>query len=168
MGARARAGGFTYLGILSFVALAGVLLSMAGGAWQAQMAREREEELLFVGDQYRKAIAGYYAASRGIPGYPRELSDLLKDPRQPGTVRHLRKLYPDPMGAGEWGLVRAPDGGIAGVFSRSGQQPLKTAGFSQEYAGFEGRRAYAEWRFVFPRDASALPAAAPSGGRPGI
>jgi type II secretory pathway pseudopilin PulG len=142
-----RARGFTYLGVLYLVAILGVLLAVAGQAWQTQAMREREEELLFVGDQYKKAIARYHAAGGGR--YPRELAELLKDPRRVDNQRYLRKLYPDPVtGKNEWGLVKSADGGIAGVYSLSEETPFKTAGFKLEYVGFEGRGKYSEWQFA--------------------
>ena len=141
-----RSRGFTYLGVLYLVALMGVLLAVAGQAWHTQAMREREVELLFVGDQYKKAIVRFHAAGGR---YPRELADLLKDPRQPDTRRYLRKLYPDPVtGKNEWGFLKSADGGIAGVHSLSQDKPFKTAGFRLEYAGFEGKEKYSEWQFA--------------------
>ena len=141
-----RERGFTYLGVMFVVALMGVLLAAAGEVWHTQAMREREAELLFVGDQYRRAITRYHAAGGR---YPRELAELLKDPRWPDTRRYLRKLYADPVtGKNEWGLVKSADGGIAGVHSLSEATPFKTAGFKQEYAGFQGKRKYADWQFA--------------------
>jgi len=148
-----RERGFSYLGVLFVVALMGILLAAAGEAWHTQAMREREAELLFVGDQYRKAITRYHAAG-GV--YPRELADLLKDSRRPDTRRYLRKLYADPVtGKNEWGLVKSADGGIAGVHSLSEAKPFKETGFRQEYAGFEGRKKYSEWQFALVPPAAA-------------
>jgi type II secretory pathway pseudopilin PulG len=139
--------GFAYLGVLYLVAILGVLLAVAGQAWHTQAMREREEELLFVGDQYRKAIASFHA---GGGSYPRELADLLKDPRRQDTRRYLRKLYADPItGKQEWGFVKAADGGIAGVHSLAQDKPFKTTGFRLEYAGFEAKEKYSDWQFAF-------------------
>ena len=80
-----------------------------------------------MGQQYRSAIESYRLAG-GVNQYPRRLDDLLQDPRLPTIKRHLRRLYPDPItGQSTWGIVKAPDGGILGVFSLSTQEPLKTA-----------------------------------------
>lgn len=143
-----RALGFTYLSILFAVAIFGTGLALIGEVWHTAAAREREAELLQVGDEYRKAIERYYLS--GPRQYPRTLADLLKDPRQPGTVRHLRRLYPDPISGGaEWGVIKAPDGGVAGVFSQSDASPLKVAGFAVRNAEFEGKQKYSDWRFVY-------------------
>lgn len=150
--------GFTYLSILFIVAIMGGGLALIGEVWHTSAVRDKEAELLHVGNEYRKAIERYYIS--GARQYPSNLSDLIKDPRQPGTVRHLRRLYADPMtGAAEWGLVKAPQGGIAGVHSLSNAQPLRTAGFRVRDRDLEGKKKYAEWQFVFS------PAVAP-GARP--
>ena len=142
-----RERGFTYLTILFLVALFSGSLALIGEVWQTSAAREKEAELLHVGNEYRKAIERYYFS--GMRQYPRQLSDLIKDPRQPGTVRHLRKLYPDPItGKDEWGLVKAPDGGFAGVYSLSATSPLKSSGFSARDAAFAGSSKYSDWQFV--------------------
>ena len=147
--------GFTYLTVLFVVAMMAVGLALAGEVWETSAKREKEAELLQVGSEYRKAIERYYLS--GTRQYPRNLSDLVKDPRQPGTVRHLRRLYPDPItGKDEWGLVKSADGGFAGVYSLSEAAPLKVAGFAVRDASFEGKAKYSDWQFAF---APAQPAA---------
>jgi hypothetical protein len=118
--------------------------------------REREAELLHVGEQYRKAIERYYLS--GPRQYPRALADLLRDPRKPGVERYLRRLYPEPVtGSDEWGIVKAPDGGVMGVHSRSEDKPIKVAGFPLLYQSFEGAKTYADWKFVYTPPAAAAP-----------
>jgi type II secretory pathway pseudopilin PulG len=141
-----REQGFTYLAALFAVAILGGGLALVGEVWETSAKREKEAELLFAGDQYRKAIERYFLS--GQRQYPRSLEDLLKDSRRPGTVRYLRKLYPDPLTGKEWGLVKAPDGGILGVHSLSQEKPLKVAGFRARDAAFEGAQKYSEWKFV--------------------
>jgi type II secretory pathway pseudopilin PulG len=147
-----REAGFTYLFVLFLVALLGVGLAAAGEAWQSQRLRGAEAELLWTGDQYRRAINAYYRNASGCGAergrYPRQLADLVKDPRCPATVRYLRKLYPDPVTGGDWELVRAPDGGIAGVRSPSTQRPFKVADFRVQDRDFENKKAYREWVFL--------------------
>lgn len=145
-----RARGFTYLGALFAVALLAGGLALTGELWQTSAQREKEAELLFVGNQYRRAIGLYYEATPGgVKRYPRALEDLLKDPRQPATQRYLRRLYPDPVaGSNEWGLIKAPDGGILGVHSLAQTLPRKSAGFRVRDAGFERAKTYADWKFL--------------------
>jgi type II secretory pathway pseudopilin PulG len=143
------AAGFTYLTILFVVAFMGLGLAVAGQVWHTAVMRDREAELLYAGNQYRRAIERYYRSGQQ---YPRALEDLLKDPRQPGTVRYLRKLYYEPItGKNEWGTVKAPNGvGIMGVYSPSEDKPLKTAGFGIFNREFEGAAKYSDWKFVYP------------------
>lgn len=143
-----RESGFTYLMVLFAVAIMGAGLALTGEVWRTTALRDKEAELLFIGNQYRKAIERYYLAGRGQ--YPRTIEDLLKDPRQPGIVRHLRRLYPDPLGSGgKWGLINAPQGGIMGVHSLSESKPIKNAGFRPLDADFERAAMYSDWKFVF-------------------
>ena len=57
--------GFTYISALVFVAIMGIALSTAGGFWSTVMKREREQELLFRGDQILRAIESYYRQAPG-------------------------------------------------------------------------------------------------------
>jgi type II secretory pathway pseudopilin PulG len=154
--------GFTYLTVLFIVAILMTGLALAGEVWETAARREKETELLFVGNQYRHAIALYYERTPGgVKSYPRSLEDLLKDPRQPSTQRYLRQLYPDPFGGKEWGIVKAPDGGVAGVYSLSEEKPLKTGNFRLRDAGFEAAKSYADWKFVYSPAAAAQTGTAP-------
>lgn len=149
--------GFTYLTVLFVVAMMAGGLALAGEVWHTSAAREKEAELLHVGNEYRKAIERYFLSGPQRQ-YPKSLADLLKDPRMPGTVRHLRRLYPDPItGKEEWGLVKSADGGFAGVYSLSEAAPLKSAGFAVRDASFEGKSKYADWQFVYAPAAPAAP-----------
>lgn len=140
-------GGFTYIGLLIAVAIIGTVLATAGVVWHTAQQREREQELLFVGDQFRQAIAHYYRSGRQ---YPDNLEDLLQDPRLPGVTRYLRKLYRDPItGTTDWGLVRDASHRIVGVFSQSEAQPIKHANFSAADQGFEGQEKYSQWVFAY-------------------
>jgi type II secretory pathway pseudopilin PulG len=153
--------GFTLLGVLFLVALIGLGLAALGAVWGTAAKREKEAQLLFVGDQYRRALDSYYRATPGADKrFPRDLRHLLLDPRFPNTVRHLRRLYADPMtGREEWGLVKRGEE-ITGLYSLSEQPPLKTGDFPKPYEAFAGSRSHRDWVF------SALPAAAPAGETP--
>lgn len=138
----------------------GVVLAGAGQVWHTGAKREKERELLFVGNQYRQAIGRYYEASPGAKQYPAKLDELIEDKRFPKSQRHLRQLYADPMtGRAEWGLVRAA-GRITGVYSLSEETPLKTGNFAKLDAEFAQRTRYADWRFVHRPDAASAAAAA--------
>ncbi len=68
--------------------------------------RQKEEELIFRGQQYRRGIQLYV---RKFGRYPTSLDDL----ENTNNVRFIRKLYPDPMTPeGEWRLIHIAPGGI--------------------------------------------------------
>lgn len=144
-----REAGFTYLGVLFLVVLIGAALAGSGPLWSLASQRAKERELLWVGNQYARALRSYYRSSVGIAQYPERLEDLLEDPRLPSVRRHLRRLYPDPVSNSlDWGLLRSVDGRITGVYSRSERQPLKVSGFAPPWQEFAGARRYADWQFV--------------------
>jgi len=150
--------GYAYLALLGFVAVAGIGLAVLAQVWSAASQRERERELLFIGNQFRAAIASYYEQSPGVKQYPRSLEELLDDKRFPTPTRHLRRLYLDPMsGSREWGLALHQDW-IIGVHSLSETRPIKTAQFSLQDAGFVDAKHYTDWRFVHKSE-GAQPAA---------
>ena len=148
-----RTGGFTYIGLLIVVVIMGVVLVSVGEVWHTVQRREKEKELLFIGNQFRWAIDGYYQNTAGQQlRYPVRLEDMLKDPRYPSTQRYLRKIFRDPVsGSEKWGLIRGPDGEIYGVYSLSEEEPIKKANFSLADKNFEGKTKYSDWIFMhFP------------------
>lgn len=149
--------GYTFIWIMFAVALAGVALAGAGQVWKTEARREKEKELLFIGEQFRLAIGSYYENSPGAKRYPDSLEKLLSDNRFPTVRRHLRKIFYDPMtGVAEWGLISRPGVGVIGVHSLSTQKPLKKANFHERYAAFSGADSYREWKFIYlPGEAGA-------------
>lgn len=147
MSAGKRQRGFTYLGILIVIAVMGAGMAAYGQIASHASQREKEAELLFRGEQYRAAIASYYKKESR---YPQTLADLVEDRRYPMPVRHLRRLYEDPMtGKANWGVVESPEGGgIMGVYSKLEEAPIKTGNFSLANQAFEKARTYADWKFV--------------------
>ncbi|MDF0731754.1 type II secretion system protein [Pseudomonas entomophila] len=140
--------GFTYLGVLLLIASSGLALAATGTLWATAAQRERERQLLWVGGQYAQALRSYYRASPGLAQYPHDLAELLEDNRFPAPQRHIRRLYRDPLGGEDWGLLRAVDGRITGVHSRAQGTPLKRSGFTAQWSGFEGLAHYSDWQFV--------------------
>lgn len=143
--------GFTYPAALMLVIIVSVSLMVVHQQWSTVVKRDKETELFFRADQIVDAIASYYENSPGATKqYPQDFKSLLSDPRFPSPKRHLRKLYKDPiMSDGEWGVVYDGKGRIKGVYSRSDAVPLKTGGFEKKYAGFQGKKAYSGWKFVY-------------------
>jgi len=144
-----REGGVTYLGLLFLLAALGAGVALAAVLASTAERREREDELLFAGLEFQRAIERYHAANPKLPDrYPKELAWLLKDPNHLVPRRHLRRLYVDPMtGSTEWGLVRSPLGGIMGVHSTSTRRPIRQANFPVGVS-FPAAGRYSEWRFM--------------------
>lgn len=148
-----RERGFSYAMVLVAIVVIGIFAGAANVMTSRIVQADREEELMFRGMAYRNAIQRYHAVAGR---YPRSLGELLKDARFVHRP-YLRALYPDPMATGRggttenggWRLLRAADGGIAGVASGSRDEPLKKANFPPGYESFDGAKSYAEWVFEY-------------------
>ena len=149
---RARLGqrqrGFTYIGLLVAVVVLGILLTVVSRVWSFSEQRDKEQELLYIGDQYRLAIGAYFANGSA---YPLTLEDLLLDKRTPVPRRYLRRLYRDPItNSSEWTLLKDPTGvGIMGVASSSKLAPIKRRNFADIEVGFANRECYCDWKFIY-------------------
>lgn len=141
--------GFTYLGLLLFVALIGLVSSQAMVVLSTSQRSSEELELLYIGQQFQAALDSFYAATpAGQPHYPDQLEDLLLDPRFAETRRHLRRIYRDPITRNtEWGLVIAAEGGIRGVHSLSIEKALKQGNFPPGLEHFSGGGHHFDWVF---------------------
>uniref|UniRef100_UPI0018FEC581 type II secretion system protein n=1 Tax=Ideonella sp. A 288 TaxID=1962181 RepID=UPI0018FEC581 len=149
---RATQRGVSYLALLLAVAITSGALAAGATVWSQVQRRQREAQLLWAGDQIRRALLAYSAfgagGAEGGDSFPRTLEDLLLDPRSPAKRRFLRKVYDDPIThSTDWGLVRNAQGRIIGVYSRSTAAPLKSGRFPRDYAAFARARSYADWRF---------------------
>lgn len=150
--------GFTLATVLVTAAIFLILAGAAATHWSFIRKRAKEEELIFRGTQYVRALREYFKKFRA---YPNKLEELIDE-------KCIRKLYPDPMTEnGEWDLVRSnsPQGteaqqttenkkeestfmpkdsvfientGIIGVRSKSHEKSIKE---------YNGKRFYHEWVF---------------------
>jgi len=163
--------GFTYLGLIVFVFIVG-LVGAATLKVDALLRRAHlERELLETGAQFSAALTSYARVTpRGQPPQPLTLDELLRDKRFPNPVRHLRKVFIDPVtGKAEWGLVTAGEGGrILGVHSLSQATPLKQANFDARFSGFENREQLAQWKFMAQDSGAPVLARAPVTGQPPV
>lgn len=153
-------------GLLVAIALLSLALSVAMPTWKTMAQREKEEELIWRGQQYDRAIQ-LYRKKNAAPGAP-SVDKLVEG-------RFLRKKYKDPITNGDFELVGVSQAGNApGV-----QQPQR--GFGQLVSGvrskskekslrvLNGRTVYSEWQFTYvPWKAGGQPTT-PTGGaqRPG-
>lgn len=139
--------GYTYVLALAAVVIVSIFAEAASLLTSRTVQAGKETELIFRGLAYRNAIKSYHQSGGN---FPRNLEDLLKDPRSPNR-RHIRALYLDPMAkeGQEWLLIRAADGSIAGVASKSKQEPLKKTNFPKGLEKFENVVSYSEWIFEY-------------------
>ncbi|MDH4087095.1 MAG: hypothetical protein OEV71_10165 [Nitrospira sp.] len=157
--------GFSYLMVMIAITLMGLAMTVAARQWKTIVQRELETDLLAKGIEIQSALALYSAttkAGRVLPGevYPQTLAELTRPPKP-----FLRKVYLDPVGRGEWELLRAPAGGIMGVRSKSRQKPIKQGNFPLAVRHFEGKPTHYDWVFQYPNPsmvAVAGPVARPS------
>jgi|HubBroStandDraft_1064217.scaffolds.fasta_scaffold75990_1 type II secretory pathway pseudopilin PulG len=149
--------GYAYVMVLAAAVVLAILAGTAAILASYDVRHDREEELLFRGLAYERAIQSFYLSNQPgtTPSFPRRLEDLLLDPRFTHQ-RYLRTLYPDPVGKG-WSLVQAPDGGIAGVASQSKERPLKQDNFPDVFSGFTGAQHYSDWIFLYQPGSTTLP-----------
>jgi hypothetical protein len=81
-----------------------------------QGKRDREEDLIWRGEQYARAVKLFY---RKNGRFPQKIDDLTKEQN---NVRFLRRAYEDPMNDedGSWRLIYvAPNGQLIGSITRS-------------------------------------------------
>jgi type II secretory pathway pseudopilin PulG len=143
-----REAGYTYPAVLILLVAAALAAQSTSIPTSGQMQREREAELLFRGLAYRDAIEAYWNAG-GVNGtLPTRLQDLVSDPRVEG-VRHIRRLYDDPMPGGGWRIIQDPGGGITGVFSSAPGAPQRSAYLPSGLVDFKNAESYQDWRFEF-------------------
>ncbi|MBS4095241.1 MAG: type II secretion system protein [Sulfuricella sp.] len=142
--------GFTYIGLLIFVAILGISSASTITIGSSMQRRSQEEELLYIGRQFSLAFKSYYETSAATPPYPSTLQELVRDPRVPSIRRHLRKIFADPLtGSEDWGIILTPEGRISGVYSKSNAAPIKKAQFDPDQLALEGKNKYSEWVFGY-------------------
>jgi type II secretory pathway pseudopilin PulG len=147
----ATGAGFTYVSVLILTAIISLTATATIGIGAIAERRAAEEELLAIGQEFRQALASYALATpEGHKQAPSSLQELLKDERSPQLLRHLRRLYADPLtGEEKWGLVLAPDGsGIVGIHSLSEATPIKIGNFEPALQHFTDQPSYRRWVFT--------------------
>lgn len=154
-----RERGFTYLMALFALGIVALVAVRAVPLVETFEQREKEDELLFIGQQFREAIKSYYESTPGtVKRYPARLEDLLLDRRFVGVKRHLRRIYVDPMTQkAEWGLVRDSDGSIIGIHSLADNVTIKRGGFRGVDAMLTGVTYYRQWQFVYQPAKAQIP-----------
>ena len=179
---RAGQSGYAMAALLVGMAVMAIMLSVAMPTWNQMIRREKEEELVFRGNQYARAINFYQRkfanaspANFDILIEQHMLRKKYKDPMSPDKDGAFQPLYINNSaqsgrqgGAAQQGsagqpgsvgmaLGTTPTGGIMGVTSKNKGESLRT---------FNGKTHYNEWQFI-AMQTSTQGGAAPQGGRAG-
>ena len=113
---RRKQAGYTLLMVVFMVASMLILAAAASQSVLTQGRREKEEEMVWRGQQYARAIGLYY---RKFGKYPTKVDDLVK---QTNGVRFLRQAYTDPMNKddGSWRFIYVgPNGQLIGSLRKT-------------------------------------------------
>lgn len=144
--------GFAYLAVLFLVVAISISMGVVAQNEDILLKREKEQDWLFVGKQYQRAIASYYnQPPDGIKKLPSQMEELLQDKRFIAPVRHLRKIYRDPLiNQQAWELILNQENQITGVYSQSQDSILSTK-IIAEYQESMGSKilSYTDVKFVF-------------------
>lgn len=104
-----RPRGYVLIILMMAVFVLALSFLVAMPVWQTELQREKEEELIFRGNQYVEAVRIYIQKNPGR--YPATLQELL-------DKKCIRRLYRDPFDReGQWNvvLVSAPGAGQGGA-----------------------------------------------------
>jgi hypothetical protein len=148
--------GLAYLAVLFLIVAISISLAVVSQNEDLQLKREKEQDWLFVGQQYQRAIASYYEQSpNGLKSLPNSLEDLLLDKRYIKPVRYLRKLYTDPVNFNQaWQTILNADGQITGVVSESQQAILSINAVAEHVETGDGKPTnYASIKFEYKVEA---------------
>jgi type II secretory pathway pseudopilin PulG len=154
-------GGYAMAGLLVTLGVMSVILGMAMPVWRTVVQREKEEELVFRGRQYARAIALYqrkFAAS-----YPASI-DVLVD------GKFLRKKFKDPMTKdGEFEIIY--QGTLAqrqAALAGRGASTPGPQGMPSGFTSTQGRGGQAGQPLTVPGSPFGSQAAGPQGGVVGV
>src|SRR5215470_12523323 len=112
--------GYILLAVLFMVVLILIGLAVAAPRIAADIQRDREDDLLHRGLQYKRAIKLY---NKKFGGYPSSIDQL----ENTNKIRFLRKRYVDPMtGKDDWKIIHLGEAHVkpVGLFG----QPIQGAG----------------------------------------
>ncbi len=121
---RSAESGYALLMVVFMAAAVLIATAAATPSLLQQGTREKEEELIWRGQQYARAVRLYY---RKYGRFPQSVEDLTKAKNQ---IRFLRRTYTDPMNSadGTWRMIYiTPTGQLVGSLKRRGQIQLPGA-----------------------------------------
>ena len=164
------------------LAVMAIVMTAAMPVWKHLAQREKEEELVFRGEQIAHAIGMFQR--RSANAYPPNIDVLVQQ-------HFLRKKYKDPItgsdfvpiaqgqtqtaagGQGGRGAQQPGRGAQAGIAAPAGGGPIGgIIGVTSKSADasirlYKGRSHYNEWAFIYTPPAAAPGAGAPGAGVPG-
>ncbi|MBI1397934.1 MAG: type II secretion system protein [Betaproteobacteria bacterium] len=145
-----RQRGFLLSATILLLLVSALLTITLARRWEFEDRLLKERDLLWMGAQFRAALASY--ADSTPPGHadaPGSLEQLVQDRRGDSVHNHLRRIFIDPMtGKPDWVVVRDADGNIAGVHSASTATPVARDGLWPVEHRFDGAARYADWVFA--------------------
>ena len=100
--------GFMMVALLVAMSIAAIWLAAALPSWRQQAQRQKEDDLIFRGEQYARAIVLYQNKNQNRP--PPDLDTLI-------SQHFLRKKWKDPMTGQDFVLVGP------GIISQTSQTP---------------------------------------------
>lgn len=148
-----RSAGFSYILLMLLLGVMGILGSFSIDAGSRMNRRGAEVELLRIGEEFDSALRSYRENSVNISSAastrgPAELVNLTRDTRSGRLVRHVRKIYADPLiGQENWGIIRDQEGFILGIYSLAEGEPIKQEGFLPTQEAFRRAKSYRGWVF---------------------
>lgn len=120
-GSRGRARGYILIILMMAVFVISLGFLIATPVWQTELQREKEEELIFRGQQYVEAVRLFNKKNPGR--FPSTLKELL-------DKKCIRRLYKDPLSRdGQWNVILAPTGagGVAASYGPAAGGPAAGA-----------------------------------------
>jgi len=111
--------GIIFITVLVAVVILSVFIAILTKSWIYQIKRVNEEQLIYIGEHYARAIRNFHLQHKR---YPFKLKELIET--QP---RYLRKLYKDPITNSEtWGIIRLSDV-LSGRLQKKGKNSVNQA-----------------------------------------
>jgi type II secretory pathway pseudopilin PulG len=159
--------GYAMAALLVALAVMAVLMSVALPVWRQAAQREKEEELVWRGEQYDRAVQ-LYRKKFSAPGAP-NLDILIEQ-------KFLRRKYTDPITGKDFELKPA---GTLGNLPPGVPQPQRASGQliggvkskskAKSIRRLNGRDRYDQWEFTYKPYGTKTPAQPAGGGRqPGL
>lgn len=109
-----RQAGFSYLLLLAWLSVLAIMMLRSEEHLLTLWRQQREDQLLFAGDQIRNAIENYRKNPINHACFPTDFQQLLSD-----SYGKLRRWYLDPFtNSQEWGMIYDKQQHWVGIYSQ--------------------------------------------------